>query len=238
MEKHILKKLTIGIIGCNCYLVGSQSNREVLIIDPGAEPELILERISHLKVEPIGIILTHGHPDHTGGMPDIRQQFDIPLLYNKKEYKSPISTKADRWLSEGDVLSIGNLQLHVLETGGHSTGGISLFSKDITSFRFKKYGGVIFTGDLIFRRSVGRTDLPNGNRQLLFGNISDKIIYNQDLSENFLILAGHMGLTTIEEEKRLNPFGKFFLTEDDWKKNKYYNKDLKSILNIQIDERP
>lgn len=238
MEDSILEKLTVGIFGCNCYLIGSRLRKEIFIIDPGAQSELILDKIHQLKVKPKGIILTHGHPDHTGALASIKDEYDIPVLYNKGEYKKPISTKADRWLNEGDIFSIGNLQLHVLETGGHSIGGISLYTKDITNFRGKNYDGIIFTGDLIFRRSVGRTDLSEGNRQRLFENISQKIIYNTDLSEDFLILAGHMGLTTIKEEKQLNPFGKSFLTKKDWKKNKYYNKNLKDVLKIAIDERP
>ncbi|TFF97172.1 MAG: MBL fold metallo-hydrolase [Promethearchaeota archaeon] len=238
MKNSILEKLTVGIFGCNCYLIGSGIKKEIYIIDPGAEPNLILDKISQLNAKPIGIILTHAHPDHTGCLKVLQQKFHIPIFYNQKEYKHPILMKADRWLNEGDILAVGKINLNILETGGHTPGGISLYSKDIELFRGKKYDGIIFTGDLIFRRSVGRTDLHRGNKEHLFENISKKIIYNPQLTDNFLILAGHLGLTTIKEEKTLNPFGNLFLKPEDWKKNKYYDKDLKDILKTSIEERP
>jgi glyoxylase-like metal-dependent hydrolase (beta-lactamase superfamily II) len=195
MKSFILEKLTVGIFGCNTYLIGSEKKKDVYIIDPGAEPDLIVEKLNELGANPIGIILTHGHPDHTGALKTLKSTYNLPLFYNKREYNNPISVKADRWLKEGDILDIGGIDLHILETGGHTLGGISIYSDDITSFRGKQYGGIVFTGDLIFRRSVGRTDLMDGDKQLLFNNISEKIIYNSDLTEHFLILAGHLGLT-------------------------------------------
>lgn len=238
MEDFFLEKIIVGMFGTNSYLIGSQSNNEVYIIDPGAQADLIIGKIRELNAKPIGIILTHGHPDHTGALKELKTMFNIPLLYNKKEYKNPILIEANHWLKEGDTLNIGNITLHILETGGHSPGGISLYTKDITSFRGNKYDGIIFTGDLIFRRSIGRTDLVDGNRMQLFENIFNKIIYNPEFTESFLILAGHMGLTTIGEEKRLNPFGKHFLKERDWKQNKYYNRELRDVLNSEIEDRP
>jgi glyoxylase-like metal-dependent hydrolase (beta-lactamase superfamily II) len=237
MTQFILEKLTVGIFGCNCYLIGSKVSNEIYIIDPGAQEKLIIEEIERIKANPIGIILTHAHPDHRGALRTIRNHFDIPLLYHKDEFNQNIEQRADRWLNDGEWLKVGDLELKVIKTAGHSPGGISLYSNDIRSFRGIQYDGVIFTGDLIFRRSVGRTDLVGGNKSLLFSNIRNKIIYNPSLSEKFLILAGHLGLTTIEEEKHLNPFGQFFLTQEDWKRNKYYNKDLKNILDTPIKDR-
>jgi len=237
MTQYILEKLIVGLFGCNCYLVGSKITNEIYIIDPGAEEDLIIKTIEDLNAHPIGIILTHAHPDHKGALNSIKNYFDIPLLYNQHEFQHTIFKEADQWLKEGDVLRNKDFKLTVLETAGHSPGGISLYSHDFRAFRGNKYDGIIFTGDLIFRRSIGRSDLMGGNQELLFSNIRNKIIYNPSLSENFLILAGHLGITTIGEEKSLNPFGKFFLTEKDWKMNKYYNKNLKNILNINIEDR-
>ncbi len=238
MQQYILEKLTVGFFGCNCYLIGTKASKRIFIIDPGAEPDLIVKRVHQIGAIPSGVILTHGHPDHTGALKQVRDEFDIPVLYNKKEYNNGGSIKADRWLKEGDVLKIGDLRLHILETGGHSPGGISLYSTQIRSFRNERYEGIIFTGDLIFRRSVGRTDLHYGDKRLLFKNIREKIIYNPQLSHNTLVLAGHMGLTTIKEEKRLNPFGKLFLTSEDWKNNIYYGKNLDNTLGESIENRP
>ncbi len=114
--------------------------------------------------------------------------------------------RADNWLREEDVLNINGINLHIMETAGHSPGNISLYSKDITLFKNREYDGLVFTGDLIFRRDKGRSDLTGGNEELLCSNIRNKLIYNPKLSEDFLILAGHLGITTIGEEKKYNPF--------------------------------
>lgn len=236
-EKGILFKLVVGAYGCNCYIVGSKKEKKIFIIDPGAEPEKLINHINKHNLDPKAIILTHAHPDHAAGARRLQRHYKIPLWFNQKDYKKLIFKKADRWLKEGDILETGEIKYYILETGGHSPGGISIYTHDIHIFREKMYDGIIFTGDLIFRRSKGRTDLNLGNEDLLFKNIKNKIMYHPKLSENFLILAGHMGITTIKEEKQLNPFGKFFLSKKDWKNNYYYGKKLKTIFQLPAKDR-
>ena len=156
------------------------------------------------QLEPKGIVLTHAHRDHTGAVRRLMRLSDarITLYYHQQGYRHPFRKKADKWLAEGDLLSLGRITLHVLETAGHSPGGISLYTTDVRTFRGVHYDGVVFTGDLIFRRSLGRTDITGGEKQLLFDNIRSKLMYHPPLSDNFLILAGHLGITTIGEEKR------------------------------------
>jgi glyoxylase-like metal-dependent hydrolase (beta-lactamase superfamily II) len=134
-------------------------------------------------------------------------------MYNKKEYDSGIynQKKADKWLNEGDSIIIGEITLHVLETPGHSPGSLIFYTKDVKEYKGQKIGGIIFSGDLIFRRSIGRSDFGEGNPNLLFSSIKNKIMKNPEIMDNFLIFAGHMGSTSVGEERQLNMFKNYFL---------------------------
>jgi glyoxylase-like metal-dependent hydrolase (beta-lactamase superfamily II) len=203
----------VGPLGTNSYIFGSDKTKEVVIIDVGGDPEVIIKANEEINSKPIALLLTHGHYDHTLKLGKILRHFNIPLMYNKQEFDSGIYNheKANRWLSEGDIIEIGELILIVLETPGHSPGALSFYSKDPKEFDGKKIDGVIFTGDLIFRRSIGRSDLRGGNPQVLFSSIKNKIMYNSEISDNFLILPGHMGITSVKEERELNMFRNYFL---------------------------
>jgi len=208
----ILKKLIVGPYGTNCYIFGSDS--KIIIIDPGAEPKAIIETIENLgnsiKVE--GIVLTHGHFDHSMKAGRIMKHFNAPLMYSKKDANQyGINRDADIWLDEGDKIELDSIILNVLETPGHTPGGISLYTKNVKQLNGEKIDGIIFTGDLIFRRSIGRTDFPGGNQMQLFSSIKNKIMYNSDITDNFIIFPGHMGDTTVEEEKKYNMFKNYFL---------------------------
>ncbi|MFX0008160.1 MAG: MBL fold metallo-hydrolase [Promethearchaeota archaeon] len=209
----IIKRFVIGPLGTNSYIFGSSKTKKVVIIDVGGEPEIIFRTIEELNLEPIGLLLTHGHYDHTLKLGKVLRHFNIPLMYSKKEFDSGIykQKEANRWLSEGDIIEIGDFTLSVLETPGHSPGALSYYSKDPKEFEAKKIDGVIFTGDLIFRRSIGRSDLGGGDPQLLFTSIRNKIMYNPDISDNFIIFPGHMGITSVKEERELNMFKNYFL---------------------------
>ncbi|MFX0001614.1 MAG: MBL fold metallo-hydrolase [Candidatus Hodarchaeota archaeon] len=209
----ILKRLIVGPLGTNSYIFGSSKTHEVVIIDVGGEPETIIDVIEKLNVKPIVLLLTHGHYDHTLKLGKILRYFEIPLMFCKKEFESGIFTqkKADKWLTEGDSIHVGELTLKVLETPGHSPGALSYYSKDLKEFEGQKIDGVIFTGDLIFRRSIGRSDLRGGNSHLLFESIKKKIMYNPEITNNFLIFPGHMGITSVGEERELNMFKNYFL---------------------------
>ncbi len=210
----ILKKLIVGPLGTNSYIFGSNESKEVVIIDVGGEPDTFIDIIEEkLHVKPIGLLLTHGHYDHTLKLGKLLRYFNIPLMYNKKEFDSGIYThkKADRWLSEGDSIEIGEMTLNVLETPGHSPGALSYYSKEPNEFDGQTIGGIIFTGDLIFRHSIGRSDLRGGDSKLLFSSIRNKIMYNPEISDNFLIFPGHMDSSSVGEERKLNMFKNYFL---------------------------
>ncbi|MBN1214961.1 MAG: MBL fold metallo-hydrolase [Candidatus Lokiarchaeota archaeon] len=132
----------------------------------------------------------------------------IDLLIRKGLY---VNIKADKWLNEGDIIKIGEFNFKVLETPGHSPGSLSFYSKDINEIRGHLIEGVIFTGDLLFKRNVGEFDIPGGDEQLLYQSIKNKLMNNPDITDRFKICAGHWGYTTIGEEKILNPFRKYFI---------------------------
>ena len=209
----ILKRLILGPLGTNSYIFGSSLTKEVMIIDVGGEPETIINVIEELKLIPIGLLLTHGHYDHTLKIGKLLRYFKIPLMYSKKEFDSGIFTQkeADKWLKGGDSIHIGELTLYVLETPGHSPGALSYYSKDPKEYEGQKIDGIIFTGDLLFRRSIGRTDLRGGDSNLLFSSIKNKIMYNTEITDNFIIFPGHMDITSVGEERKLNMFKNYFL---------------------------
>ena len=134
--------------------------------------ELPLENIEKIDGRPIALLLTHGHFDHTLRVGKIKRYFKCPLMYSKNEYDSGIYNlkKADRWLKEGDIIKIGDISLNVLETPGHSPGSLSYYSKEIKNYKNNNIDGIIFTGDLLFRRSIGRSDIEGGNQNILFSS--------------------------------------------------------------------
>jgi glyoxylase-like metal-dependent hydrolase (beta-lactamase superfamily II) len=203
----------VGPLSTNSYIFGSKKTKEVAIIDVGGDPDIIIRTIEEMDIYPISVLLTHGHYDHTLKLGKILRRFDIPLMYNKDEFDSGIFTQkqADRWIKEGDSIDLGEITLNVLETPGHSPGALSYYSKDLKEYDGKMIEGVIFTGDLIFRRSIGRSDLRGGNPRLLFSSIKNKIMYNPEISDNFLICPGHMGLTSVGEERKHNMFRDYFI---------------------------
>jgi len=209
----IFKKLVVGSLATNCYIFGSKKTSELVVIDPGGNADTIIKSIEELGGNPIAVLLTHGHFDHTTKVGKIMRHFQIPLMYSKKEYESGTFTQkeATRWLVEGDIIDVGEIALHTLETPGHSPGSLCFYSSDVKEFNGKKMDGILFSGDLIFRGSIGRSDFPGGNQNLLFASIKNKLMRNKNITDNFIVCSGHMGLTTIGEERAHNMFRKYFL---------------------------
>ncbi|MFW9867539.1 MAG: MBL fold metallo-hydrolase [Candidatus Thorarchaeota archaeon] len=209
----ILKNLVVGMYITNAYIFGSSETKEVVIIDPGAEADRIIRTVEELEANPIGVLITHGHGDHTGAVGVVSNYFDIPVMFHKNSRRFSRSGN-NRELKEGDAIKIGELTLHVLETPGHAPDSLCFYSKDIKEYDGKKIDGIIFTGDLIFRRSIGRSDFGGGNSNQLFTSIKNKIMYNPELTDKFLIFSGHSYqgyITSVGEERNHNMFKDYFL---------------------------
>ena len=204
----IIAGFPVGSVGANCYIFGDDATREVFVIDPGDEAERILAELRRLDARPVAIVNTHGHFDHVMAVDEVRRATHVPFWIHEGERSVlesgpsrakvlfgidlPPSPVPDRWIAEGDVLSVGGLRLTVRHTPGHSPGGVCLVGD-----------GLVFTGDTLFAGSVGRTDLPGANQDALFASIARVLL---PLPDETVCCPGHGPETTIGEEKRSNPF--------------------------------
>jgi len=202
----IIKKLVVGPLENNCYSIADEITKETLVIDPGDEPDRILELINENNFKVKYILCTHAHLDHVGAVPDIKKETGAKIVIHRDEYEiyKRASEQAAIWgyeldplpepeifISDGDKLEIGNLKLEVLHTPGHSPGGICLYGE-----------GILITGDTLFAGSVGRTDFYGGDIEKLKRSFKRLI----SLSNKVKILPGHGPESTIGKEKESNFF--------------------------------
>jgi len=210
----ILKKLVVGPYITNSYIFGSSETREVVVIDPGAEGERIIKTIEELNVKPIAVLITHGHGDHTSQAGVISSYYDILIMFHQNARRFQTNSPLRRGLKEGDTINVGEYTLHVLETPGHAPDSLCYYSKDPKEFNGQEIDGLIFTGDLIFSKGIGRSDFGGGNSDHLFSSIKNKIMYNPEITDNFLIFSGHSyygDVTSVGEERKLSPYREYFL---------------------------
>ncbi|MFO7766549.1 MAG: MBL fold metallo-hydrolase [Pelovirga sp.] len=203
----IVASLPTGPLEVNCYLVGCEKTRKAAVIDPGGDVESILQMLQQHDLAPVMIINTHGHFDHVGGNHDLINatgcdllihKDDASLLHRANEHaeffglSTTQSPEPTRLLDDGDIIDLGELKIEVIHTPGHSPGGVCLHVDDY-----------LFVGDTLFSGSIGRTDLPGGNHQLLIENIKNKLL---PLVDDTRVCPGHGPTTSIGQEKRHNPF--------------------------------
>lgn len=196
----------------NAYLAFLEDRNDCLIVDPSFNTDEILGFLSERNLTPAAILNTHGHADHIAGNETLKRRWpDCPLIIGAGDasklqdahgnLSAPfgmqlLSPPADRLVHEGDRLDLAGFELEVRETPGHSQGHIVYVWRGSQPC-------VVFAGDLLMRRSVGRTDFPDGDTRQLINSIRTRMF---DLPDDTLVLPGHGGPTTIGEEKRLNPF--------------------------------
>ncbi|MBC8414805.1 MAG: MBL fold metallo-hydrolase [Candidatus Cloacimonetes bacterium] len=193
--------------GTNTYLVWDENSRQAMMIDPAAPDRILLEEIKNLKLDLKYIINTHRHGDHIAGNQLIKDSFPAPLCIHKDDAAKLtdvklnlsefwnadiVSPPADVLLEDGNMITLGSYEVIVIHTPGHTQGGICLLVE-----------GLLFSGDSLFSKGIGRTDLPGGNYEMLVSSIKDKLF---KLPDETIVLPGHGPETTIKKEKRENPF--------------------------------
>jgi glyoxylase-like metal-dependent hydrolase (beta-lactamase superfamily II) len=203
----ILETLAVGPFQANCYILGDETTRQALVLDPGADFEKIIDTLQSHQLKVDKIVLTHAHGDHIGAVRELMEQTqaelylheaDLPLLTNPKynlseAYGLPIAVKTStKFLLEGNEVTCGTVRMTVIHTPGHTPGGICLLGD-----------GFLFTGDTLFNGSVGRTDFPYSSTEILMQSIVAKIMVLDDETK---IYPGHGPASRLGWEKKYNPF--------------------------------
>jgi len=216
-QEMIYIKLPVGLLQCNCLIIGDPKSREAIVIDPGDEIERILSLLGRYKLTVKVIVSTHAHIDHVGGLAKLHQYTGAPVmmhsddlpLYHGMEVQAdllgieaPELVDVDQLLKEGDALSWGGFQANVIHTPGHSPGSVCLYlPKD--SGHIKLTQPQLFAGDTLFAGSIGRTDLWGGSFDQIMDSLKSKVL---QLPDDTVVHPGHGPTTSIGRERDSNPF--------------------------------
>lgn len=205
----IHKILPVGLLQCNCSVIGDEQTREAMVIDPGDQIEDILAILCQEKLTLKQIVITHAHIDHVGGAMKLRAATGAPILMNQSDYallkmldmqaawvgmKAPGAVQVDEAVDEGRVLRIGGISSSILHTPGHTEGSICLY------FPQEKK---LIAGDTLFAGSIGRTDLPGGSFDKIMHSLHTRVLA---LPDDTQVTPGHGPQTTIGNERETNPF--------------------------------
>lgn len=188
--------LPLGDYQTNCYIVHEGNGTDCLIIDPGYEPEIISSYLEEKGLTPEAILLTHCHFDHVGAVKDLAAQYDCKVFLDRKELgMPPMLTNGPLYYTDSyadnDKLTLADIPIQVLETPGHTPGSVCLIMED-----------TLFSGDTLFAGSCGRTDLPCGDARAM----RDSLRRLAALSENYRVCPGHGPSSTLNREKKTNPY--------------------------------
>ncbi|HVB98904.1 MAG TPA: MBL fold metallo-hydrolase [Candidatus Dormibacteraeota bacterium] len=219
--KLIHEVLPVGILQCNCSIVGDSETREALVIDPGDEVERILRVLKKHDLKVRAIVSTHAHIDHVGGLAKLHRATGAPVLMHRDDLElylalpqqaawlgvgTPETTEIEGFLNDGDDLVWGGFRARVIHTPGHSRGSLSVYlpasgenSEQEPLIEIPR----LFAGDTLFAGSIGRTDLWGGSLGDILRSIHQKLLL---LPERTLVYPGHGPATTIGQEKESNPF--------------------------------
>lgn len=204
-----ITNLPSGALQANTYLAVDEKTNEGFIVDPGGYNKVLTKEVRDNDVNINYIILTHGHSDHICGVNEHKAEFpdakivaykdeeamlENPNLNQSPGFGVPYSTKADILVSDGDELKVGDVTLKFIHTPGHTEGGMCIYVKEAKA---------LFSGDTLFRQSIGRTDFPGGSYKEIMDSIRKKLFL---LPDDTNVFPGHMGMTSIGFEKENNPF--------------------------------
>lgn len=199
----ILKSMQLGQIGTNCYIFGDEKTKKCAVVDPGDDGDRVAKVIRDAGLEPVCILLTHSHFDHILGIPGLREAYpglpvychpaDIPAETQHETFGMQVPTVTAFGditpYNDGDKVTVGPMTAEVLHTPGHTPGSVSL-----------RVGDVLFTGDTLFRGSMGRTDLPGGSYQDIMASLRRL----GNLPGDYQVKPGHEGDTTMDRERHFN----------------------------------
>jgi len=202
-------RMVLGPIGTNCYLV-ADDNGNAVVIDPADSADKILEQAKRSELNIKAVLLTHGHPDHIGGVQGLKKALpDVPVIIGKEdayrlvnaprlimwpeafELENYTGLKADRETFDGDVIEVGDLKFDVIHTPGHTEGGVCYACDES-----------LFTGDTLFQFSIGRTDLSGGSYPVL----KESLAKIAKLKKDYAVLPGHGEYSSLDVEKKYNPY--------------------------------
>jgi glyoxylase-like metal-dependent hydrolase (beta-lactamase superfamily II) len=217
-ERFVQITIPVGMLQCNCSIIGDIATGEALVIDPGDEVNRILELLGRHKLTVKAIVSTHAHIDHVGGLFKLRQYTGAPVMMHRDDvplYRgmdeqaaflgvpTPETGEVDQLLADGDVLQWGSLAAQVMHTPGHSPGSISLYVPKDAGKITSVVPPQLFAGDTLFAGGIGRTDLWGGSMETILDSLRGKLM---QLPDETVVHPGHGPRTSIGEERQSNPF--------------------------------
>ena len=203
-----VERFLTGILSTNCYVAWNEQTKEAVIVDPAAYSKKLAEFLREEGLKPQAVLLTHGHFDHIMGLDALIEEYPVPVYVHGAEkgliadpktnlsltYTNGYVFEDATYVTDGQKITAAGVTFEVLFTPGHTSGGCCYYAET---------ENMLFSGDTLFRCSVGRSDLPTGDETTLIRSIKEKLLV---LPENTVVYPGHMAATTIQTEKTANPF--------------------------------